>query len=449
MASVTYTLKQPNTNGQSLIYFNFFFGKKQKIVLSSGKKIEPKFWQGDKKKKGCYRAKETRKFPIHPEFNRYLDNLETEAKNLFQSYQNEHGEVPTVETMKSILKNHINSLTIGKSEPKVEQKPEQPKTLLAATNELIKLCESGIRLTEQNKTYSENTLRGYKNTRNIIEKQWLKIKLEDVTLEFYNDFLEYMKTNSASNNTIGKHVKNIKVFMSYALESGYTTNNEFRSKYFKVLKEETDSIALSESDVDKLFNLDLTNNKRLDHVRDLFLLMCMTGLRVSDMKRLDESNIDRKNELIHVKAKKTSGRVAIPLLPITKAIIDKYTTEERGLVLNPISDQKMNEYIKEVGRMIDSFKNKTVSLYKGTFNNKKVYKTSTVAEELQNHVGRRTFCTIMYNLQIPVHAIMAVSGHKTQKAFFRYIKVSEIEHATMIKEAWQNRVQSDNIRKLG
>lgn len=434
MATTSFNLKNPKAKGESLIYFSFYYGTGQKIVLSSGKKIKPEYWQGDKTKVGCYRARKTKAFPNHPEFNKYLDELERKAKELFTKYQNENDIAPSISDFKQILRNHLFGLKKPKEEPKNKN---QSITFYKATDELIMKSESGKRLNERSGTIAPNTIRGYKDTLSAIKKKWPTLNFDDITLEFYENFRDYMEKKNVTNNTFGKHIKNIKVFMGYAVDSGYTNNLEFKSKKFKVIYEETDSIALTESDVQKLFDLNLQNYKRLEKVRDLFVLMCMTGLRISDIKKLNESHIDREKELIHIKAQKTDERVTIPLLDMANSVIEKYTIKGRGLALKLIADQKMNEYIKEVGNMIDSFQT-PIKLFTGTKKGKRIIKNTTIADELKNHVGRRTFCTIMYRKGISAYTIMAISGHKTEKSFLRYIKVSSTEHAEKLRQGFED-----------
>jgi len=80
-------------------------------------------------------------------------------------------------------------------------------------------------------------------------------------------------------NTIGSHIKEIKVFMNYANGKGWTTNTAYLHKNFKVLEETSESISLDIQKIYKIYDLDLTGDIRLDQVRDLFCIDCWTGLR--------------------------------------------------------------------------------------------------------------------------------------------------------------------------
>lgn len=107
-----------------------------------------------------------------------------------------------------------------------------------------------------------------------------------------------MMEKNYSLNSIGTSVKNIKVFMNEAVERGLTRNLEFRNKKFKIIEEETENIYLSEDEIKKIYELDLSDNKRLDRVRDLFIIACYSGLRFSDLIQLrDENFIDNKTKI--------------------------------------------------------------------------------------------------------------------------------------------------------
>ena len=48
-----------------------------------------------------------------------------------------------------------------------------------------------------------------------------------------------------------------------------------------------------------------------------------------------------------------------------------------------------------------------------------------------------SFATNNYKMGVPIYAIMAITGHKTEAAFLRYIKVTPTEHANMMRKIWQ------------
>ncbi len=95
------------------------------------------------------------------------------------------------------------------------------------------------------------------------------------TSDFYDKYLEYAQNQGYSHNTIESHIKNIKSFMREAFERDLTKNVSFKRKRFKILEEETQSIHLTQEDLSIIANINLTENPKLDKVRDLFIIACI------------------------------------------------------------------------------------------------------------------------------------------------------------------------------
>ena len=91
-----------------------------------------------------------------------------------------------------------------------------------------------------------------------------------------------------------------------------------------------------------------------------------------------------------------------------------------------IYEQKLNKRIKKVGKLAGI--DESVSIYE-TKGRLKVKKRVPKYELIKTHTARRTGCTLMYKAGIPTIDIMKVSGHKTEREFLKYIKVSKKETA--------------------
>jgi len=177
-----------------------------------------------------------------------------------------------------------------------------------------------------------------------------------------------------------------------------------------------------------MFTLDLSKNSRLDRVRDLFLVGSWTGLRFSDFTSIKSRDI--KGDYFHIQTQKTGQKVVIPINPVVKAIMEKYKDQYENSLPPEISNVKMNSYLKEIGRMMDELKvSEGVTITKA---GKTIYKKVEKWELLTTHTARRSFATNMYRAGIPSITIMAITGHKTEKAFLRYIKVTPDEHAKLL-----------------
>lgn len=203
----------------------------------------------------------------------------------------------------------------------------------------------------------------------------------------------------------------------------------FDISLYKVHEEEVDAIYLSWSEISALYKLDLSHEPMLDQVRDLFVLGCLTGFRFSDYSTIRPEEV--RNDMLFVTQTKTTDRVVVPLRPEAKAILEKYSME-----MPQISNPEFNFHIKEVARRA-GLDEPIKFLYK---------RGNTMIEEIRprwawviSHTCRRSFCTNEFLDGTPVLLIMAISGHKTEKAFRKYIKADNLQKAQMIQKIWANR----------
>lgn len=236
-----------------------------------------------------------------------------------------------------------------------------------------------------------------------------------------------LRKKSFTANSVGKHIRILKLMLNEATISGYNKSTVYSS--FHVFSEDIDSIYLSEDELTKLKNYDFKDQPYLEHTRDWFLLLAWTGSRFSDLERITHDNI--KDGFITFRQQKTNNKVTIPLHPIVKEVLEKYKYQ----LPRAISNQKFNEYIKEVGKIAGVDNNESVTITRG---GKRTTESYFKWELISSHTGRRSFCTNMYKRGLPTLLIMSISGHKTEKSFLKYIKVKQEKHAQMMAKAWEN-----------
>jgi integrase len=422
--TIVYTLKNPKSPTQSSIYARIFYeGFDFKFYISE--KINPKFWDNKTK-----RAKQIAKFREHPEFNERLNRISSDIQTIYRNYLNDHNnKVPTPEKLKLILDKELK---------KIEPKTEKEKSFFPFFENLINQSINGGRVQPTSgKPFSKATIQVYKNTlRRLKEFQAARMRIIDfnnIDVDFYTDFTEYLsKRLNLATNTIGKDIKTIKTILNEATERGINSNLQYKSRKFSTTSEQTDSIYLSENDLMEIEDLDLSNNQRLDSVRDLFLVGCYTGLRFSDFSILRPEHM--KNGFIEIKEQtKTGNPVVIPIHQVVKRIIQKHN----GELPRAITNQKFNEYLKEIGIMVQSLHSLfETTITKGGF---KVARKLNKYELLTTHTARRSFATNEYLNGTPTITIMAITGHRTEKAFLRYIKLNPTDHALIMKLHWEKR----------
>lgn len=163
-----------------------------------------------------------------------------------------------------------------------------------------------------------------------------------------------------------------------------------------------------------------------------FVLGCLTGFRFSDYSDIKPEEV--RDGMLYISQAKTSDRVVVPLRPETKAILEKYHME-----MPYISNADFNFHIKEVARLAG-----LADLVKFTYKrgNKMIEDIRPKYAWVMSNTCRRSFCTNEFLDGTPITLIMAISGHKTEKAFRRYIKADNLQKALMIKKLWEGKALS-------
>lgn len=400
MSKAKFILKEPSSKIETLIYLVYNYQYKR-FKYSTGEKINPKFWN-----KGKQRAKETKQFKEYPEFNSRLDIIENGINTAFRKLLND-GIQPNNSNLKATLEHELTGNIL------------KPKKIT-----LFEFIEDYIQ--EGKLIKSHSTIKMYNTAFKYLKEYSQKYKpldFETINLEFYNNYLGFlMNERNLASNTIGKHIKVIKVFLNEATERGFNTNLEFRKKKFKAIHEESDTVYLTIDELQKIECLDLSASPRLEKVKNLFLIGCYTGLRFSDFTQIKPENIVSNNTIIKIRTKKTSNRVSIPLHHTVRQILKKYNNK----LPKAYTNQTMNNYLKEVVSLAGIKELIQTTITKGG----KVEKNVLPKYKLvSTHTARRSFATNLYLAGVPTISIMKITGHKTEKSFLTYIRVSQEENA--------------------
>lgn len=271
----------------------------------------------------------------------------------------------------------------------------------------------------------ESTLKSYKVVKKNIEEYQSKhntvVTPLTADIDFYHSFVKYLTAEGLAKNTIGTRIKIVKTVLNYASEKkGVKYSSDFRKKSFSKPSEETESVYLN---VDELNAIDalVSLPKSLDKVRDMFLIASDTGLRYSDVIRLTAENITEEG-LIKIMTQKTSKTIFAPMTPRVKRIFEKYKYQ----LPKPISNQKYNQFIKDIAKMAGI----TAPVTRTHTTAGKLTTTTVPKYELvTSHTARRSFATNAYLGGVPTLDIMKVTGHKTETAFLKYIRISAEESA--------------------
>ena len=337
--------------------------------------------------------------------------------------------------------------------PKKEEKPSAVKTILQAFKKLIDSANSGSRTVRKTqKPVDGRTVTQYRQTQNVL-KSYLKVqKIKDVELanvneDFYGSFVNYLYSQGYKLNTVGKHVKNIKAAINALPMSQRITCEFIEPRKCPRLTEEVDNIYLTEEELETIASMQI-DASYLDRVRDQFILLAWTGCRYSDLPKLKKENIhpmSNGGQCFRLEQRKTNTKVIIPIFPAVEAILKKYNYN----VPKPISNQPFNRFLKEVAKLANLVDDVEIThTEKGK--NKKVERVTMHFKKWEcvvAHTGRRSFATNMYKRNFPTLMIMRITGHKTEKAFLSYIKVTEEENTERMLELFLNSLASPKPRK--
>lgn len=244
--------------------------------------------------------------------------------------------------------------------------------------------------------------------------------------KYYEVFSNY------STNTICHDLSLIKTICRYAEEKGLQINKEVFKWTFTT--EKIEIVYLNEDDLLKLENTtDLPDF--LDNAKDWLLISCYTAQRISDFMRFNKSMIrteknkqGKKVQLIEFKQVKTNSDIAVPLHQKVIEILKK----RNGDFPRPISDQKYNDYIKEVCKVAqinDLIKGSImVETEEGSGIFRKKPGVYQKWELVTSHIGRRSFASNYFGV-IPTRLIMSATGHKKEEMLLRYIGKTQTEQA--------------------
>lgn len=413
MATIKFYLKnQKNVDLKKIplkIYVRFRLGRKVDFHASIKKSVFFNDWNEETQK-----VRSRNSIKDHTTINKLIKNI-YDHFYIYDEANTTKGYTPSYKEVKEYYKTFF------------ETSKEDPKKIT-----LLAFIKSHIESKEAKQDITKGTIKTYKTTETILtlfNDKVYNIDFNDINLEFYNDFVEWCEEKKLSDNYIGKHIKVLKTFMNEANEKGLTDNKGHQNKNFKVKKEEANNIYLTDNELLALWNRDLSKNELQERARDLFLIGAYTGLRVSDYNNLTKQHIKKVNniDMLHVKTRKTGKVVAIPLHPIVRQILIKndWNAPEK------LADQQINVLIKEVGFDAELDGIEYITQTKG---GKKITTKKYKFELIKTHTARRSFCTNAFLSGMNAIDIMAISGHKTERAFLTYVKVTPEQTAIRMAE---------------
>ena len=262
----------------------------------------------------------------------------------------------------------------------------------------------------------------HKTVRNHLKEFAPACRFSDVTKDFMLSFLQYLIKSEKRNTTINKLLSYLRNFLRWAADEGYYMGDQHLTFHPK-LKGADGSyktvVYLTWEELMRVYNLEIQAGKNyLARARDVFCFLCFTGLRYSDAFNL--SKVDVQRERIRVVTQKTVAPLYIELNDYSERLLEKYKNLDGDQALPVISNQKMNDYLKEIGELAGLTEEVRMVYFIGS---QRYDITMRKADLLSTHCGRRTFIVLALRLGIPAAVIMKWTGHRSFAAMRPYMEI--------------------------
>lgn len=397
-------IKDTHAKEPTIIYLSARYSineQSQRVMLSAMNKVLPSEWDPIKQ-----RAIVSKRNLDNGELNMYLDKMANCFKSAMRNLMID-GVVPVASVVKDKMEEMLN----------LKVKIEQPKITFYS------FIKAYIEESKSNKSYA--TVQAYTSTFNRIREFGIycnkEFSFDDITLEWRVSFLKFLQQRfNVSRNTEGKYIKNIKCFLNESSERGINSNFAFRGKNFFQPIEPVHKIFLTMPEIETIAALDLSEDKMKDVVRDYFIIACLTSLRYSDFTRIRKEHI--QNDRIQMITNKTGQEVVIPLSSLIKRILEKYNY----VLPKAPCNQLFNRHLKDIGKMAEL--NEEVSITK-TIGGVKKTTVFLKYQLLSTHTGRRSLISNCILEGINSNAVQLISGHKSNRVFSSYIRISQHQNA--------------------
>lgn len=343
-------------------------------------------------------------------FNNHLNDIEKNVIDIYQEFKILHQEI-FVDILREELKKRLF---------------EPDKAEKSFFDIMLEFIDTESKLNDWAKGTITKLKTNYKHLLLFQEKYRFKIEFSRIDDKFFNKYLTFQREElKHRNTTISKNLKIIKWFLNWAAKNGHNKNLFFKDfkPEFKGTTRNQKIIFLTWDELMHMYELEISK-KHLEHARDVFCFCCFTGLRYSDVYNLKHSNI--KDDTIEFTTVKTEDALIIDLNDYSRQILNKYKDKpyQNDKCLPVISNQKFNEYLKELGQLAGLNDTENIVYYRGAERIEETYKKY---ELLSTHVGRKTFISNALFFNIPSEVIMSWTGHKDHKVMENYYKIIGVQ----------------------
>lgn len=293
-------------------------------------------------------------------------------------------------------------------------------------------AEAHLRGQIEKNQMKQSSAKGYRTTLEHLRKFRPSLTFDDINLDLYDRFVEYLTRQGLSANTIGANIKRWKWFLSAGLDRDVHSNIAFKKKAFAVPGEPSDQTFLTRQEIKLLASAKLP--ERLKRVADCFVLNCNLGMRYSDLLQIQKGNFHNNGGslILHMVQGKTSERIHIPVPPAAMSLLKAYDftcpVVRKGKLM---SVQRYNDFLKEAAELAGLNALETIRAGK-------IVEKVPKYKLLTSHSARRSFATNLFLEGVPIQSIMSVTGHRLESTFNLYIRADQIQKSKGLADHYKN-----------
>lgn len=384
--------------------------RKEEVTFSTGCIADPTKWKNQsavvntthKIGKNCFTSRQ---------INNDINKVKAAIEQAFSCFELQ-GHYPN----KHDLKEEVDKLLGKKEEPIIVNDEAKKKISL---KELFK--EFTLNRKDE-KLWDEKTKYKYDQIYNYLTCCDKNLTLQKIDKKFMIKLRNWFLENNYKNPTIVKAFRNFRCFLKWAKQEGYDVNDSAIGYRENISIRQKKVIFLKFDELLKFYNHQFPQGKQyLDRARDMFCFMAFTSLRYSDLSKLKVSDV--YDDHIELYTEKTDVMLSIPLVSYAKALVKKYKgLGKNGLMFPVISNQKLNDYIKEAAKEVGLDRQVVQVSYSGNTKHETVDKLCDI---MSCHDARRTFVCSSLHLGIPQSVVMKCTGHSDFRAMRPYVEVAD------------------------
>jgi len=416
---IKFYLRKPTEDVISAIYASICYHRNRLIVFP-GESTHRRDWNFEENR------------PKASSKNASLDGRLFKAEQLYRDTYDELKVTHGKRVLPKIFKSAIDK----KNNPE-PTKIEEPILMLDFFQTLIDDSKSGRRKTIDDMDYDEDSIKPYKSTMEHFRKfsKRKRYYLTDIDQTLIDNFTNYLNSFLAL-NTSAKYLTVLKTLISYATQKKLISINVSLENKVRVRKAVADNIYLTEDEIKGIMEIKDADLPTKLHtiVRDLFVIGCNTGLRFQDYSILKAASV--RNGYLEIDPQKLekkyylTTKVVIPILPMFEEIFKRYPNGFPKSPCNQVFNKTLKKIAEKIPSLNQDYEKKIIKGHKVERIKLKKY------DMVVTHTARRSYCTNMYLRAVPIPTIMAISGHRTEENFLKYIKADNRKHAEILKAVY-------------